>query len=175
MKRIVVIGTSGSGKTTFAAALANVLNFPHLELDAFHWSPGWVATPKEVFINKVEIATRAATWVVDGNYYSKAQHVIWPRADTLIWLSYPFGLVLGRLLWRTARRLVSREECCNGNQEDWRQAFSRDSIIIWAFQSHWRNQRRYEQDWTDSAFAHLRKLRFRSPQEAADWLKELKQ
>ncbi len=45
MRRIVVIGTSGSGKTTLARELAGRLNVPHIELDALHWKPNWVATP----------------------------------------------------------------------------------------------------------------------------------
>jgi adenylate kinase family enzyme len=174
MKRIVIIGTSASGKTTLAAALAAVLQIPHIELDALHWQPGWVANPKEEFIRQAELATRAPAWVVDGNY-SKGHHVIWPRADTLIWLDYAFPLIWGRLFSRTLWRLLSQEECCNGNRETWRQTLSRDSLFVWVFQSHWRHRRRYEQALVDPALAHMCKLRFRSPQATAEWLKELKQ
>ena len=41
MARVVVIGTSCAGKTTFARALARILTFPHIELDALHWLPNW--------------------------------------------------------------------------------------------------------------------------------------
>jgi adenylate kinase family enzyme len=157
-----------------ASSLAALLQIPHIELDALHWQPGWVANSKEDFIRQAELATRAAAWVVDGNY-SKAQHVIWPRADTLIWLDYPLLLILRRLLSRTARRLISQEECCNGNRENWLLTFSRDSLFVWVFQSYWRHRRRFEQALIDPAFGHLHKLRFRAPQEAADWLRELKQ
>jgi adenylate kinase family enzyme len=105
MKRIVVIGSTGAGKTTLASSLAALLQIPHIELDALHWQPGWVANSKEDFIRQAELATRAAAWVVDGNY-SKAQHVIWPRADTLIWLDYPLLLILRRLLARRNAAMV---------------------------------------------------------------------
>ena len=170
MQRVVVIGTSGSGKTTFAASLARCLNVPHIELDDLHWNPQWVETPTSEFLVKVDAATHSQAWVVDGNY-SKARALIWPRADTLIWLDYPFPLVISRLLRRTLRGLVFRNVRCNGNQESWRNAFSRDSIIVWAFQSHWRNQRTYSQAMTDPAYAHLQRLRFRSPKEANAWLR----
>jgi len=173
MKRIVIIGTSAAGKTTLAKALAQRLQIPHIELDALHWQPGWVANSKEEFIRQAELATRAPAWVIDGNY-SKAQHVIWPRADTLIWLDYAFPLILGRLVSRTWRRLIRQEECCNGNRESWGKILSRDSLFVWVFQSHWRHRRRYEQVLIDPAFVHMHKLRFRSPRETADWLKELK-
>lgn len=157
-----------------ARELACVLQLPHIELDALHWQPGWVANSKEEFVRQVELATRAPAWVTDGNY-SKAQHVLWPRADTLIWLDYAFPLILRRLLSRTLRRLITQEECCNGNRENWQQTFSRDSLLIWAFQSHWRHRRRYEQAMVDPAFAHMHKLRFRSPGATTAWLQELKQ
>ena len=170
MQRVVVIGTSGSGKTTFAISLARRLNVPHIELDELHWNPQWVETPTNEFLAKVDAATRTQAWVVDGNY-SKARALIWPRADTLIWLDYPFPLVISRLLWRTLRGLAGKDVRCNGNRESWRNFFSRNSIIVWAFQSHWRNQRTYSLAMTGPAYSHLQKLRFRSSQEAAAWLR----
>jgi adenylate kinase family enzyme len=170
MQRVLVVGTSGSGKSTFAAKLAGLLNVPHIELDELHWNPQWVETPTNEFLAKVGAATQSLAWVADGNY-SKARAVLWPRADTLIWLDYPFPLVISRLLWRTLRGLVFRNVRCNGNRENWRNVFSRHSIIVWAFQSHWRNQRTYSQAMADPAYAYLQKLRFRSPKEAAAWLR----
>lgn len=172
MQRIVVVGTSGSGKTTFAASLARLLNAPHIELDDLHWKPQWVEVPTSEFLAKADAATQSLAWVVDGNY-SKARALIWPRADTLIWLDYPFPLVICRLLWRTLRGLISRNVRCNGNYENWRNLFSHNSIILWAFQSHWRNQRKYSQVLSDPAYAYLQKLRFSSPQEAHAWLQQL--
>lgn len=173
MKRVVVVGTSGSGKTIFAASLARLLNTPHIELDDLYWSPHWIETPADEFLAKVDVATQNIAWVADGNY-SKARALLWPRADTLIWLDYHFPLVICRLLWRTLRGLVFGNVRCNGNRESWWNVFSRRSIIVWAFQSHWRNQRTFAQALTDPAYAHLERLRFRSPKEAAAWLQQLK-
>jgi adenylate kinase family enzyme len=49
MARTVVIGTSCSGKTTFARDLARTLGLPHIELDALHWQPNWVSRSAEEF------------------------------------------------------------------------------------------------------------------------------
>ncbi|HVO94622.1 MAG TPA: hypothetical protein VMT22_17365 [Terriglobales bacterium] len=49
MARVVVIGTSCVGKSTFARSVANLLKVPHIELDAFFWSPNWVQKPSEEF------------------------------------------------------------------------------------------------------------------------------
>lgn len=173
MKRVVVIGTSGSGKTTLARRLARLLGAPHVELDALHWQPNWQEAPHEIFLARVEAATAEPRWVVDGNYTSRASHIVWPRADTVVWLNYPWHIVLWRILLRTARRLVLNEECCNGNHESWRRAFSRDSIILWALQSYWRQQREFPQRLQAAAHADLRQLRFASPRAAAQWLAEV--
>jgi len=63
----VVVGTSGSGKTTFARRLAAGLGIPHVELDALHWEPEWTEATDEVLRARVAEATAQDAWVVDGN------------------------------------------------------------------------------------------------------------
>jgi len=174
MKRVVVIGTSGSGKTTFAGSLAGLLNVPHIELDQLHWNPNWQETPRGQFIEKVKAATDIPAWVVDGNYTTKVSAIVWHRADTIVWLDYPIRVVITRLLVRTFRRAVLGEECCNGNRESLRQVFSKDSIILWAFTSHWRHQRDYAAKLHDPAYAHLHQVRLQSPRLANQWMEHQK-
>ena len=174
MKRIVVVGTSGSGKTTFAANLARALGVRHIELDQLRWDPNWTLKPVDEFLELVDAATGSDAWVVDGNY-SSLRHLLWTRADTVIWLDYPFHLVLGRLLLRTLRRLVWRETCCNGNRERLSKTLSKDSIILWMLQTYRRRRREYPQLMSDPQYAHLQKLRFGSPKEAARWLEQFGQ
>ena len=106
MKRVVVIGSSCSGKTTLARRLAQVLNAPHVELDALHWGPNWTERPTEVLREAVSERVAGDSWVVDGNY-TKVQDIVWPRATDAVWLNYPFPLVFGRALWRTLSRAVT--------------------------------------------------------------------
>ncbi len=173
MRRIVIIGTTGSGKTTLAVNMARLTGIPHIELDALHWNPDWVETPTESFLEKVETATNTPAWIADGNY-SKARSILWQRADTLFWLDYPFHVILRRLTSRTLRHLVLRESCCNGNHETLGKVFSSDSIILWALRSHWRHCHEYERAMTEPRYSHLRKIRFRSPSETHEWLEQTK-
>jgi adenylate kinase family enzyme len=89
MQRISVIGATGSGKTTVARRTAEALGVPHIELDALHWEPDWEEAPLEVFRERVSDAIQGERWVVDGNY-SKVRDMVWGRADTVLWLDYPF-------------------------------------------------------------------------------------
>lgn len=122
MKRIVVVGTTGTGKTTMAQRLADRLRLPHVELDALHWGPNWTEAPREIFRARVTGALHGDAWVVDGNY-GKVRDLVWSRADTVIWLDYPLWLILWRLASRTTRRVIARETLWNGNRETLRGAF----------------------------------------------------
>jgi adenylate kinase family enzyme len=72
MRRVHVVGTTGSGKSTVGAALAARLGVAHVELDALHWLPGWKERPNEEFQALVEQALTADGWVFDGNYGAAA-------------------------------------------------------------------------------------------------------
>ncbi len=174
MKRVVVVGTTGSGKTTFAAALARAIGAPHIELDQLRWSPNWTPKPHDDLFREINAAVSGDLWVIDGNY-SRSRPIIWPRADTLVWLDYPFHIVISRLLRRTLRRVLFGEPCCNGNRESLGRALSRDSILLWALQTHAHRRRDFTQAMGDPRHAHLRKLRFRSPKETAAWLERFEQ
>ena len=129
LDRVIVVGTSCSGKTTLAKTLAHTLNVPHIEMDAIHWLPDWQARPTEEVRQLTAAAVAARRWVADGNY-SIVRDMLWGRATTLIWLNYSFPVVFGRALWRTTHRIITRQELFSGNRESFRQSFlSRNSIL----------------------------------------------
>ncbi len=129
VQRINVVGTSGSGKTTFGRALAGRLGVPYIELDALSWEADWVAAPTPVLRERVTAAVAGETWVIDGNY-SAMRDLVWGRADTVIWLDLPFRVVMWRVVARTVRRLARGEVLWNGNRESasgWPSAVTRSS------------------------------------------------
>jgi adenylate kinase family enzyme len=167
---VAVVGTSGSGKTTLARRLSERLGIPHVELDALHWDPGWTPAEPEVFCERVSQALSGTTWATDGNY-GKVRDIVWSRADTVVWLDFSLPVIMGRILWRTVRRLVCREELWNQNREDFAVTFlSRDSIILWALRTYRRRRSEYPVLLGRPEYAHLHVVRLRSPQEARRWL-----
>lgn len=142
--RIVVVGTSGAGKTLFARELAAATGMPHVELDELHWLPRWRARPRAEFRALVEDATAGRHWVVDGNY-SGVRDVMWARATDVVWLDYGRLTVWSRILRRTLLRALRGDVVCAGNRESFRQSFlSRDSVVLWSLKTFDRNRRRYE-------------------------------
>jgi adenylate kinase family enzyme len=143
LPRVVVVGTSCSGKTTFARRLADRCAIPHIELDELHWRPNWEAQPIEVFRRSVRAAAAESDWVIDGNY-SKVRELVWPRATDIVWLNLPFRVVFWRALSRTGRRVISREELFAGNRESlWRALFDPESIPWWVIRTYHRRRREY--------------------------------
>ena len=171
-KRIVIIGTTSSGKSTLAEQLANKLELEFIELDALHWEPNWKEADPLVFRERVEHAIRAKGWVVAGNY-SVVRDIIWSRAEAVIWLDYPFHIVFWRLLTRTIRRAMTREELWNGNRESfwWHlKLWSEESLFHWLFKTYWRRKRETPLLLKKLEYQHLQTIHFRHPHEAESWL-----
>lgn len=172
MERIVVTGTSGSGKTTLARTLAERLKLPYIELDALHWEPNWRQADETTFRERIETALAGKDgWVVDGNY-SKARDLIWPRADTLIWLDFPAQIFLPRLMRRTLRRVITRENLWGtGNRETlYTHFFTGDSLLLWALTSSRRRKKTYPRLLAQPEHVHLRVYRLYTPHAVKEFL-----
>lgn len=169
--RYVVVGMSGSGKTTVARAIAARLALPHLELDSLRHQAGWVELPDDRFLEEVGAFAAGPAWVVDGNY-GVVRPALWPRATTLVWLDLPLGLTLARLLRRTLRRWWREEVLWNGNREKLLPQLGWNGLFLWALRSRPRHRRDYPAVRT--THPHLELVRLRSDAEVAAWLGSLR-
>jgi adenylate kinase family enzyme len=158
VRRVVVIGSaSGSGKTTVGRRLAAVLDVRFVELDAIHHQPGWTELDADELRRRVEPIVAGDAWVVDGSYQSKLGDLVLERADTIVWLDPPRRVWLARLLRRTARRLVLRQELWNGNRESLRGVLGgRDSLIGFALRNERRRRQCYPTELARFRVARLR-------------------
>ena len=172
MQRISVIGSSGSGKTTVARALAQRLDLPYLELDSVFHLPGWQPRPDEDFREIVRQFVAGERWVVDGNYTSHGvADVVWPRADTVVWMDPPRRVVMRRVIGRTLRRVLTREELWNGNREPWTNLYSRDpekNVIVWAWTRYDHVRSRYAALLGSPRWSHLEVVRLRTGRETEE-------
>lgn len=175
--RVSVIGTSGSGKTTFAGRLAVALGAAHVDLDAINWQADWkdlnVHDPDE-FRRRVAEAVAADRWVSCGNY-SKVRPLVLARATHVVWLDYPKPVVMWRVLKRSFTRAWTGDELWpgTGNRETFRRWLDPEHPIRWAWDTYARRKRDYSAMFEDPALAGLEKHRVQRPWEAAALIAEL--
>ncbi len=104
--RILILGRTGSGKTTLARELAGLVDVPHVELDSLYFGPSFSTAPLPVLRERTSAAIAGERWVTDGNKKA-VRDLVWPRADTVVWLDYPVAVSLWRLgkraVWRTSK------------------------------------------------------------------------
>ena len=171
-RRIVVIGTCGSGKTTLAAELARRMDVPHVELDALHWGPNWKPVEPDVFRSRTKKALSGDCWTVDGNY-NQVRDIVWSRADLVIWLKYSLFVVYKQLFLREMKRGWKKEVMWGINPTRFRDMFGADSLFIYAFASARKHRHQFQMLFRDPAYAHLESVILASPEDTLAWVEKL--
>ena len=171
-QRILVLGRTGSGKTTLARELAAAIDVPHVELDALYFGPGFSTVPLPVLRERTTAAIAGERWVTDGNK-SAVRDLVWPRADTVVWLDYPVAVSLWRLgkraLWRTS--VLKTDAAQTGSRSGLpRQMLSAAKGVLTALRSHRGQRRSYPKMFAEPQNRHLAVVRLRSPRATRRWL-----
>lgn len=129
-RRIIVTGVAGSGKSTFALALAAKIGLPVIHLDLYFWGPDWVAPSETDWREKQRDVLAGDAWIADGNY-SETLALRLDRADTVVVLDMPWWLCAGRAFLRAFRKPTELPEGCDFSawqrlRDEWRL-----SVVIW--------------------------------------------
>lgn len=102
MRKVLVIGSGGSGKSTFAARLGKRTRLPVIHLDTLFWHAGWQETPREEWAALVEELLKGDEWIMDGNYGGTMERRL-AACDTVVFLDLPRTLCLWRVVARSMR------------------------------------------------------------------------
>jgi adenylate kinase family enzyme len=173
-RRICVVGTSGSGKTSVARALAERLGIPYISNDAIISTADWQPVPRAERVFAVRAATDQPAWTFDGNLGpSPEDRVVLERCDAIVWLDLPRWQVHSQVLRRTLRRLAARTQLWHGNRERVRTLFSRDSIVWWSIKTFATRRREYLALFEDRAYSDRVRVRLRSRDGVRRWLDAL--
>jgi adenylate kinase family enzyme len=103
MQRVLVMGSSGSGKSTFARRLSDITGIPIVSIDALFWKPGWVESERDEFRRRMTEAAQQPCWIMDGNYTKSAGELRRQRADTIIWFDLPRSTCMRGVLTRIVK------------------------------------------------------------------------
>lgn len=175
MKKFNVIGTTGSGKSTFSRRLAEQIKCPYIQMDQLFWKENWQESDDDEFFPEVKKAVSGSAWVLDGNY-SRTNAIKWHNVDAIIWLDYSYPRTLLQLFNRTLNRISSKEELWpgTGNVETFRKSFmSRESILLWFFKNYKKNKSRYSKLMKSSELKDVQLIHLRSPQEASHFIENV--
>jgi hypothetical protein len=171
--RILILGRTGSGKTTLARELAAAIGRPHVELDSLLFDADLSRAPLEVLRERTSEAVAAEQWVTDGNKRA-VRDIVWPRADTVIWLDYPFRVSAWRLAkrarGRTARITAEAAQSGGGRSGAARHLLKAGKGVLTALKSHRGQRKAYPQLFAQPANQHLAVARLRSPRATRQWL-----
>lgn len=164
-RRVLIYGVTGSGKSTLARRLSERTGIPWHSVDDLSFGPDWAEVPLEVVRDRIEAIVQGDAWILDSAY-SKWSDLVLEREPLIVGLDYPRWLSLGRLVRRTASRVVRRTRVCNGNVESLGMVLSRQSILSWHFRS-FDSKRAQMHAWSREG---RDVLILRSPAEAEAWL-----
>ena len=92
-ERILVIGSPGSGKTTFSLELSKILGVGVTHLDRLFWRDNWVNVSNDEFDSQLSAVLESDSWIIDGNY-SRTLDMRLERCDTVFFLDYPAAVSL---------------------------------------------------------------------------------
>jgi adenylate kinase family enzyme len=167
MRRVMVIGCGGAGKSTLARQLSAVTGLPLIGLDRAYWRSGWVEPPKDEWRAIVAGLAAEPAWVMDGNY-SGTFDLRMPRADTVVWLDTPRTTCLWRVVLRLLRDYGrTRADLPDGCPEKLDAKFLR---YVWDFPV---NSRPQIVAGLQRFGAHLRVIQMRHDRDAALFLREV--
>jgi adenylate kinase family enzyme len=137
MKRVVVIGSGGSGKSTFSRRLSEATGLEVIHLDSIFWRPNWERTPKDEWERKVLELVERDSWIMDGNFGS-TREIRFDACDTVIFLDLPRPVCMYRVIKRAIKyRGRSRPDMAEGCSEKIDLEFL---SWVWNFPKHGRSR-----------------------------------
>ncbi len=177
-RRISVVGPSGSGKSQLSQTLARLLGLPLYQLDQLQLGPSGCELSQQEFIAAVSEIAAGDEWVIDG-HYRDVRHLIWGRAQTVIWLNYPPLIVGWRLIRRNLRKKLARLTASSGQPATSITAASTGDVKSASWRMRWprvkktlRERKEFGSLLHSSNYSDLNIVELRSFREVEEWKKD---
>lgn len=148
MKRIMIVGGPGSGKSTMARWLGEQTGLPVQHMDHIHWMPNWVERPQADRLQMIRAVEESDRWIIEGGISVRYKERL-ARADLLVWLDLPVTL---RLLWVLRRSWRYQGQSRPDLPEGCPEKLDRETLnfLIWV----WQNRNSSRQKIVDTVHLH---------------------
>ena len=171
--RILVLGRTGSGKTTLALEIAAALDMQHVELDSLLFNEDRSPVSVDVLRERASAALAGDRWITDGNKRA-LRDMVWPRADAVIWLDYPVTVSLWRLAKRARKRTSTTIKAQSGESGGKSGAVKHLANsakgVTKALRSHRGQRKELPELFAQPKHHHLAIVRLRSPRATREWV-----
>ena len=167
MKRILIIGSGGAGKSTLARRLGDATGIEVIHLDKLHWKPNWTSPPKDEWRETVKAQLKKESWIMDGNFGGTMEMRL-IACDTVIYLDFPRTICFYRAL---KRALKYYNKTCPDMGEGCNERLDLE-FLRWVWNFPKQDKQKIEEKLKRSA-AGKTIIRLRSPRETEDFLRNL--
>ena len=117
MKKVIIIGCPGSGKSTFGRKLKSITDLPLYHLDMMYWNKDKTTVSKEIFIERLKKTMNNSKWIIDGNYGSSMEMRL-KECDTVFFLDYPTEVCIEGIETRKGKPRSDMPWIENDNTDD---------------------------------------------------------
>lgn len=163
MKRIMVIGCPGSGKSTFSRELHSITGIPLFHLDMMNWNADRTTVDKAVFQKRLSDTIKKSEWIIDGNYGSTIELRL-KECDMVIFLDYPLEICLEGIKERRGKERTDMP---------WVEAEDEEDAEFIEFIKNYNSQSRPQVMELLDKYSHKKIIIFRNRDEASEFLKQM--
>jgi adenylate kinase family enzyme len=164
IKKIALIGISGSGKSIYSRRLGKVLNLPLIHMDKLFWKGNWREIPEKEYLIAHQAEANKPSWIIEG-YIDEKMSIRLKNADLILYLDYS-GI---RCAWRVVKRWLTHRS--QSRPELPKEAFERIGPSFL-----WMVLRRRERKDIERALEqsdNMKIIRFKSPHQAEVYLQSI--
>ena len=167
MRRVLIVGCAGAGKTTFALALAEKTGLPLVHLDQIYWCGQWERLSREAFDSALQKELEKPEWIIDGNFDRTLPHRL-QYCDTVFFFDLPRRTCLWGITKRVFQNYGKSRQDMGGNCPE---RFDRNKWQL--YRTVWQFRKKNRQKYNELLKEFPNVVIFKNRKQAKQYLREV--